>query len=101
MVQQHLPAAITGAGIESPRQFRLRVNYRTARQTGEIDKIGFRLMRHGIFVEKGVGRGRAIGSGREKPKPWFNPTVSAHIETLADTVALHTLDELSAKILIR
>lgn len=60
---------------------------------GEIEGTSFRFVRHGVFVQKGVGRGNRINdSGRKrKPKDWFNKEIE-NIEDLADMVAAYRAD---------
>lgn len=59
---------------------------------GDID-AGFGLTRHGVFVEKGAGRGyggkkknRQMGKGKRKAKPWFNPVIRKEIIKLEEKV---------------
>ena len=71
----------------------------------KIDMVGFRMPRHGVFVEKGVGRGHPISSvgaklGR-KAKPWFNPVLDAQVPKLANIAAKHGADIIAKTIFIR
>lgn len=50
-------------------------------------RIRFTFPRHYVFVEKGVGRGRGINSGKTKPKPAINPAIEQHLAELADIAA--------------
>lgn len=80
----------------------LRLN--TGKKDGLIYKLGFKLKRHGVFMEKGVGRGYNMNGGSvvrtakgpqkkaRVPKPWFNPSVDAHAGNLADAAAKHYAD---------
>jgi hypothetical protein len=55
-----------------------------------INRIGYIIPRHMIYVHKGVGRGTPIekvGQTRRRPKAWFNPVVERRIDELADIVA--------------
>lgn len=68
------------------------ITVHTGTKEGAIYKVGFGLLRHGIFVEKGVGRGWPIsragsGAGGRVPKPWFNPVVEPAVQELADELA--------------
>lgn len=80
---------------------------------GEASKINFSFPYYMVFVHKGAGRGyggnktglftRAsgrkgttnplsmgkMGTGRRKPKPWFNPIVESQFPALADLVATY------------
>lgn len=54
---------------------------------GIPERVRLTFPRHYVFVEKGVGRGRGIASGKTKPKPAINPAITAHIDELADIAA--------------
>ena len=69
---------------------------------GETYGVSFKFERHGVFVQKGVGRGYSIptkgGSvvrknkepaiGRERlPVDWFNPIIEQHLPELANRLA--------------
>jgi hypothetical protein len=47
---------------------------------GKAAIISWQFPRHGVFVEKGVGRGNPIGgvgsTNKRKPKPWFQQSVT-------------------------
>jgi hypothetical protein len=72
------------------------------RNGDEIYAIGFGLRRHGVFVEKGVGRGYEYNGGnvrrkdggpvKRRPSPWFNPIMEAEIPRLTDIVKRYTGD---------
>jgi hypothetical protein len=59
---------------------------------GDINRIAFRFSRHGIFLERGVGKGRKKGSGKEQPRKWIEPTIAVEVEKLADIVANRDAD---------
>ena len=54
---------------------------------GVPERVSLSFPKHYVFVEKGVGRGRGINSGKAKPNPAINPAIEAHIEELADIAA--------------
>jgi len=96
------------------------IGQKTYKSDGEIDCIGFSFARHGVFWQKGVGRGYVMQNGivtrgqkkriginrhdkrttfiatagpiRRKPVDWFNGLISREVETLADIVAEHYAD---------
>ena len=96
------------------------IGQKTYKSDGEIDCIGFSFARHGVFWQKGVGRGYVMQNGivtrgqkkriginkhdkrttfiatagpiRRKPVDWFNGLISREVETLADIVADHHAD---------
>ncbi len=70
------------------KQFRVTVKYKY----GIPERIRLSFPRHYVFVEKGVGKGRKINSGKETPKPAINPAIEANIEQLADIAADNLAD---------
>jgi hypothetical protein len=89
-----------------------RVDNRFYQKFGLTEGIGFSIQQHGVFADKGVGRGyqmrggmvvrvdgRGVGLKKESRKPvnapikrfpvdWFNVVVDANTRKLADDVAL-------------
>ena len=91
------------------------IGEKTYKSDGEIDCIGFLFARHGVFWQKGVGRGYVMQNGivtrgqkkriginkhdkrttfiatagpiRRKPVDWVNGLISREFKTLADIVA--------------
>jgi len=55
----------------------------------ELERISFKFLRHGIFLERGVGRGRPVGSAkaRKYAKPWIEPTLAKAVPELAEMLA--------------
>lgn len=86
---------------------------RTFKRDGEIDRIRYGFGRHGVFLQKGVGRGYVVRNGfvqrgmkvrigdkptdfkatsgqiNRKPKDWFNGPLAKNVEILADIVVEH------------
>lgn len=80
---------------------------------GEIDRIAFTFSLHGIFLQKGVGRGYISKNGIvsrgshekrtdfktvsgpivRKPVDWFNGPLYSRFEKLADIVAAYKADQ--------
>ncbi len=89
---------------------------KTHQDYGEIDRISYTFLRHGVFFHKGVGRGYPMMGGRvvrgfkfdsrlarkrsgkpayiildreikRHPKEWFNPVLDQEVPRLADLVA--------------
>lgn len=84
----------------------------TRKQLGEIDSISYKFPRHGVFFQKGVGRGHVMQGNRvirglknnktitpidgninRQPQDWFNATLDTEVPKLADIVADHKADE--------
>jgi hypothetical protein len=77
-------------GSPSPRPAQQSIKDSTRKKDGLINRIGYNIPRHMVYVHKGVGRGTPIekaGTTKRKAKPWFNPVIDRHINSLADTVA--------------
>lgn len=85
---------------------------KTRKDYGEIDRITFSFARHGVFLQKGVGRGHMMagnkvvrgvkwkkfprllpGSVNREPEDWFNGTMEQEVPALADIVADHKANE--------
>jgi hypothetical protein len=62
------------------------IGYRTRKRSGDIESVGFSFVRHGIYLEHGVGRGRPVGSPQAQAaaKPWLKPVLEPSIDELAD-----------------
>lgn len=63
--------------------------------------VQFKFVRHGVFFQKGVGRGRGINSGRTRPRDWFNSVVSVEVEALAQITAENMAELATQKMLIQ
>ena len=104
---------------EEPLARSFRMN--TSKTFGEIDRIGFSFSLHGVFLQKGVGRGYISKNGvvmrgerinhSRNPKTkstdfrtipgvisrrkldWFNGPLQSRFENLSDLVAEHKADQ--------
>jgi len=78
------------------------LRYRLLRKNLEIEGIAFSMARHGIFFDRGVGRGRKVNSSSaEKHKsPWIAPILEPSIEDLANILAEEYADIISAELKI-
>lgn len=85
----------------------IRPNYYKERGGAQIERIGFNLQRHGVFLQKGVGRGyQVMGQSVQKfardprtdrlfhrrPVNWFNATMDRNIPELRNILVKHTGD---------
>ncbi len=83
----------------------LGVRYSKERGGEQIETIGFKLERHGVFVQKGVGSGYVATGGHVAriaktddpaayrfPENWFNKTLDRNINSLSNIVVKHTGD---------
>jgi hypothetical protein len=74
----------------SPRPAKQSVRQSTRKRGGLINRVGYNIPRHLVYVHKGVGRGTPIekvGQTNRKAKEWFNPVIDKNIDELADVVA--------------
>jgi len=54
---------------------------------GQVSRVNFRMARHGIFFERGVGRGRKANSANTRPHPFIKPILDPAIDELAAIIA--------------
>lgn len=92
--------ALKSKSSMSHNSFKVKSRTKPNLQTGAIDRISNAFVRHGIYVEKGVGRGRGIHSGRTTPNEWFNPVMREQVPLLADDLGANAAD-LLVKALIK
>lgn len=74
------------------------VGSRVRQQAGLPYRVDFPFVRHGIFLEHGVGKNRGKGSGKERPRPWLKPILEPAIEELAEALAEAGADAVLAQI---
>lgn len=70
-------------------QISLGTNFK--RDFGQIYRINFKFRRHGIFMERGVGRHRPV-SAPKSAKPWLEPILNPAIDELADIITQRYAD---------
>lgn len=103
IIEKHafaIKSALRSRASMSSDSFRVKTRPAINRQTTAIDKIKISFEKHGVFVEKGVGRGRGIQSGKANPQPWFNPVIKEKVPQLADELGANAADMI-LKTLIR
>ena len=66
-----------------------RLGYSLRRKDGELDNVAFSFPRHGIFLERGVGKHRPVGSvsAARAAKPWLSTILPDATEELAEILA--------------
>jgi len=92
------------AASASPKAAINSLQYKTRKQNSIINRLGYVIPRHMIYVHKGVGRGTTIaqaGKTNRKIKPWFNPVIDRHMDELGDLVAEKLGDGIINNILIK
>lgn len=73
-------------GDTRPLKKSLRNSVRT--RGGEVERVSFSFVRHGIFLEHGVGRGRPVRSAKAKAsaKKWLSEVIPEQFDELADII---------------
>ena len=56
-------------------------------ELGQVNRINFRFAKQGIWLERGVGKGRRANSSKSNPKPWLAPVLDPAIDELAALIA--------------
>jgi hypothetical protein len=74
----------------------------TKKRAGRLESAWITFNRHGIFLQRGVGKNRPIRSAAAKlaEKPWITNVLPGAVEKLADMVAEKYADELSGNLRI-
>ena len=72
------------------------------KKNGDIEAVGFSFAQHGIFIERGVGRGRPVGSTRAaaQKRPWIDNTLPAEVDALANLLEEKYADIAAAELKI-
>lgn len=70
------------------------------KKDGEIERVAFTFLRHGIFLEHGVGRGRPVGStaANQSAKKWLSAVLPGAINDLADLLEEEYADVVVAEL---
>lgn len=91
------------------------MTWKDYKRFGLVDKLQFKFERYMVFVHKGVGRGWPISrvqanasawgaasqGKRRVAKPWFNPVIEKHLQSLADTAAKHKAEIAAKRLMIK
>jgi hypothetical protein len=74
-----------------------------AKELALVERIAIQFEQKGIFVERGVGRGRPVGSSKADAaqRPWLGPVLEKEVPALADTIIQEYADIVSAKLNIK
>lgn len=62
------------------------------KDSGQVSRVNFRLVRHGVFYERGVGKSRKAKSPSARPHPFLRPTLDPAIDQLAEIIASEYAD---------
>lgn len=89
LASQGLAESHREIGEDSTPPLSKSIRYGIKRSYGELDSVSFRFVRHGIFVEHGVGKGRPKGSSKAlaSAQPWLQPVLEPEVSNLADILS--------------
>lgn len=78
------------------------LGYSLKKENGEIVRVAFLFARHGIFLDRGVGYGRPVGSAAAKnaEKPWLRQEIAPAVESLADILEEDYADIAAASLVV-
>lgn len=88
-----IKAEIDALGIKhvpkspSPKALKNSITKKIRMRNGAIDKISYGMPRSGVFVHKGVGKGRPITSSKLKAKRWYSNPTNRNYSELQNIVA--------------
>lgn len=75
------------------------LRWRSGKYFDLVNRVSYYFPRHGVFVEKGAGRGYPVRGRAEsdsaigrKPKPWYNPVLKKQVPAMADVASQHLGD---------
>jgi hypothetical protein len=79
------------------------INYHSKRQDGELERVSIRFARHGIYLERGVGKYRKVGSAAATAaaRPWLAPILPGAVQALADRLSEGYADVVAAEASLR
>jgi hypothetical protein len=90
--------------VAAVREDRLLCSLRsgTRKRAGRLESAWITFNRHGIFLQRGVGKNRPAKSRAADlaAKPWITNVLPKSVEKLADMVAEHYADELAGNLRI-
>ncbi|UZR95927.1 hypothetical protein [Chondrinema litorale] len=103
LTKQQLKLSLQQKGIADTGTLQKKILARVSKKEGIADRVAFRFPRYGVFVEKGVGKGRPVGSRRAKSlqKAWFNPIIEENVSKLAEELGDELATINARRILIR
>jgi hypothetical protein len=91
------------AALSNELHLRESLKLKVKTRYGEAQSVGFTFARHGIFIERGVGRGvplAKVATSNRTPKPWLGVVLPQAVEELADLVAQNYADDVAGQIRI-
>lgn len=74
------------------KQLEKSIGFGLRKDAGQVSRINFKLARHGIFYERGVGKGRKVNASNTRPHPFIKPTLDPAIDLLAEIIASEYAD---------
>lgn len=95
---------IAGLGLHGTYALMRSIASKTARlkKTQEPIGVAFNLLRHGIMIDKGAGRGyggkrknKRMGKGKRPARPWLWTTLDAYQDKVAEMVSEKIADDMT------
>jgi len=91
---------LASLGLSEQSELRDSIGGGVRTRQGIVESVAFSFVRHGIFLEHGVGRGRPIGSAKARAlaQPWLKPVLPDAIEDLAVLLADEYADIIASEV---
>lgn len=89
--------------VEREKPLYSSIGFGIKKKSGDIESLAFRFARHGIFLERGVGKYRPVNSpaAEAAERPWLGHILDNATDELADLLAEEFADIIAAEVVIR
>lgn len=102
ITRKDLLTQLASLDLEQQSELVKSVRAKLFKRQGDLEGAAFSFVRHGIFFERGVGRGRPVGSAKAErlAKPWLKPVIPGAVEKLADVLVEEYADVAASEVKI-
>lgn len=102
LTRKDLLIQLAALGLEQQSELVKSVRAKLFKRQGDLEGAAFSFIRHGIFFERGVGKGRPVGSpqAQRAAKPWLKPVIPEAVEKLADVLVEEYADVAASEVKI-
>jgi len=102
ITRKDLLMQLASLGLEQQSELVKSIRAKLFKKEGDLEGAAFSFIRHGIFFERGVGRGRPVGSSQaaKLAKPWLKPIIPDAVEKLADILVEEYADVAASEVKI-
>lgn len=92
-----------GTRVQREPPLQKSITSKLRKRDGSVEALAWGFVRHGIFLEHGVGKGRPVRSpqANRAARPWLRPVLEPAVEELADLLENLYADIISAEVRIR